>query len=61
MSSELICWCGHLENMHAATTDIPGGRRICFYLGIATSIDECPCIQFKADNLRYLESLSDKS
>lgn len=53
-SSNFICTCGHTKRQHHNVVN--GGRILCFFKGMITTNDDCPCNNYKPDNLKYLEA-----
>lgn len=55
----MICRCGHILDDHNAQGSRKGGLwTACSMMAIGDKIAYCYCQKFKADNLRYLEELS---
>jgi len=54
-TTEVFCLCGHTIHMHLTGTN-------CFYnKQTPAGLQTCLCQQYKADNLSYLEALSEQS
>lgn len=61
MRIDIVCKCGHSKKSHAnINSHVVGGRAACFFLGSPTSDDECPCMDYKPDNLLHIEKLAKK-
>ncbi len=55
IDKDSLCECGHPKNFHGIVIPYP-----CLE-GWTSHMPGCECIQFKRDNLRYLEELSEKA
>ena len=59
MNNQFTCRCGHLRKVHRKMVN--NTSFVCEVFGPITTVYDCPCYNYKADNLKFLEQKYNES